>query len=97
MLKAESIVGCLLGTAVGDAMGLPYEGLSSGRIYRMTARRIERYRLLPGKGMVSDDTEQTCMVAQALIVSGGEEKKFTRACCRRQIPSGSRGDCVGGF
>ena len=27
--STSSIVGCLLGTAVGDALGLPYKGLSS--------------------------------------------------------------------
>jgi len=31
MVDRERIVGCLLGTAVGDALGLPYEGLSSRR------------------------------------------------------------------
>ncbi len=27
----DAYVGCLLGTAVGDALGLPYEGLSPRR------------------------------------------------------------------
>lgn len=31
----ESIVGCLLGTMVGDALGLPYEGLSGKRIQQL--------------------------------------------------------------
>ncbi|MGK7876316.1 MAG: ADP-ribosylglycohydrolase family protein [Xenococcaceae cyanobacterium] len=72
--KTESVIGCLLGTAVGDALGLPYEGLSKGRI-----PQINRHCLLFGKGMVSDDTEHSCMVAQSLIVSGGEEKRFVRS------------------
>jgi len=77
MPQTESIIGCLLGTAVGDALGLPYEGLSRQRI-RKIAPKINDHRFIFGKGMVSDDTEHTCMVAQSLIVSGGEEKQFTQ-------------------
>jgi ADP-ribosylglycohydrolase len=39
---------------------------------------VESYHLLFGKGMCSDDTAHTCMMAQAIIVSGGEEKIFAR-------------------
>ncbi|HLV80345.1 MAG TPA: ADP-ribosylglycohydrolase family protein [Chthonomonadaceae bacterium] len=62
----DSVAGCLLGTAVGDAIGLSYEGLTPGR-QRKLFPHVERYHLLFGRGMVSDDTEHTCMVAQALI------------------------------
>jgi ADP-ribosyl-[dinitrogen reductase] hydrolase len=77
-----SIVGCLLGTAVGDAMGLPYEGLSRGRAAKLFGPP-DRYRLLFGRGMVSDDTEHTCMVAQSLIASGGQLETFQRDLARR--------------
>lgn len=73
--KTNAIVGCLLGTAVGDAMGLPYEGLSKRRQQRMYPQ-IQGYDFLLGKGMVSDDTEHTCMVAHALMISGGNVAKF---------------------
>lgn len=76
------IVGCLLGTAVGDAMGLPYEGLSRRRAARLLGPP-DRYRLLFGRGMVSDDTEHTCMVAQSLIASRGELETFRRDLARR--------------
>ncbi len=78
MPQTESIIGCLLGTAVGDALGLPYEGLSRQRIGKI-APKIDGHRFIFGKGMVSDDTEHTCMVAQSLIVSGGSEKQFTQS------------------
>ncbi|MDY6783675.1 MAG: ADP-ribosylglycohydrolase family protein [Cyanobacteriota bacterium] len=77
-MKTDAIAGCLLGTAVGDAMGLPYEGLSPRRL-RKFAPRIDRHRFLFNKGMVSDDTEQTCMVAQAILVAGGDGEKFAIA------------------
>jgi ADP-ribosylglycohydrolase len=35
-----------------------------------------RYRLVFGRGMVSDDTEHACMTAQALIVAGGDVTRF---------------------
>ena len=63
----RAVVGCIFGTAVGDAFGLACEGLSRGRQSRMF-RDLSGYKLLPfGKGMCSDDTEHTCMLAQSLI------------------------------
>lgn len=46
---AKATIGCLLGTAVGDAMGLPYEGLSPQRLHKL-APNIDRYRFLFDKG-----------------------------------------------
>lgn len=61
-----SFAGCLLGTAAGDALGLPYEGLSPRRRARLFPD-VDKYHLLPfGRGMCSDDTEHTILVAQAL-------------------------------
>ncbi len=73
----EGIIGCLLGTAVGDAMGLPYEGLSKRR-QRLMYPNVNRHNFFFGRGMVSDDTEHTCMVAQALIVSSGDVQRFQK-------------------
>ena len=65
--KRRAIVGCILGTAVGDALGLACEGLSRTRQARMFPE-LAGYKLLPfGKGMCSDDTEHTCMLAQSLL------------------------------
>lgn len=60
--------GVLLGTAVGDALGLPAENLSSVRI-RKWWKGEWKMRFLPNRGMISDDTEHTLLVAQALISS----------------------------
>jgi len=76
--KEDSVIGCLLGTAVGDAIGLCCEGMSKKRQRRIFGD-IDRYHFLFGRGMISDDTEHTCMVAQALIVSGGDTNKFTKS------------------
>lgn len=81
-MDPSSLTGSILGTAVGDAIGLPYEGLSPRRAARMLGAP-ERHRLVLGRGMVSDDTEHTCLTAQALIASGGDVELFTRQLARR--------------
>lgn len=77
-MTRDAIIGSILGTAVGDAIGLPYEGMTKQRGARLWGKP-DRHRLVFGHGMVSDDTEHTCMVAQALIASGGEPKRFARS------------------
>jgi hypothetical protein len=70
--KTRAAVGCLLGTAVGDALGLAVEGLSARRPARMYPQ-LKNYHFLFGCGCISDDTERACMLAQALIVSLDED------------------------
>src|SRR5262249_17269260 len=79
--SADAIIGCLLGTAAGDAIGLPVEGLSPSRQRRLFGE-IDSHRLLFGRGMTSDDTEHTCIVANALIVSAGDPVRFEREMAR---------------
>jgi ADP-ribosyl-[dinitrogen reductase] hydrolase len=89
----KAILGSLLGTAVGDALGLPYEGISKRRAKHLWGEP-DRMRFFFGRGMVSDDTEHTCIVAQALIESGGQLPAFTKSMARRlrwwlvSIPAG---------
>jgi ADP-ribosyl-[dinitrogen reductase] hydrolase len=78
----EAIVGSILGTAIGDALGLPYEGLSRRRAKKVLGLP-DRHRLFVRRGMVSDDTEQSCLVAQALIESFGDVGQFQRRLLRR--------------
>jgi ADP-ribosyl-[dinitrogen reductase] hydrolase len=63
--SSTAIIGCLLGTAIGDALGLPYEGLSPQRQRRLFPHP-DRHQLVFGKGMVSDDTEHTCMIGSPI-------------------------------
>ncbi len=80
--KTSAIVGCILGTALGDALGLPYEGLPRKRAALMLGPP-DRYRFFFGRGMISDDTEHTCMVAQSMIESGGDVDLFVKRFARR--------------
>lgn len=73
----ESIEGSILGTAVGDAVGLPGEGLTRRRQQRIFGE-LSGHRLLGSRGMISDDTEQTCLVAAALAASKGDVSRFRR-------------------
>ena len=75
MTMSDTVAGCLLGTAIGDALGLAYEGLSRSRGPRLLGPP-ERYRLLGRRGLVSDDTEHTCLVAQSLVASGQDPDLF---------------------
>ena len=77
LTKQARLTGSLIGTAIGDAIGLPYEGLSRRRCASMLGAPT-RHRLFFGRGMVSDDTEHACMTAQALIVSGGDVAAFRK-------------------
>ncbi len=70
-MNENAICGCLLGTAIGDALGLPYEKLSPARAARLMGPP-DRFRFLFRKGMISDDTEHSCMVAQSLIEAMGQ-------------------------
>lgn len=75
-LRAAS--GCLLGTAIGDAMGLAAEGLSRRR-QQAIFPGLDRYHFLFGKGFCSDDTEHACMTANALISARHDQENFVAA------------------
>jgi ADP-ribosyl-[dinitrogen reductase] hydrolase len=77
-LDPDAVVGCLLGQAVGDMMGLPAENLSPRRVAKLFPT-FDRPRFLFGYGMGSDDTEHACMTAQALLRSGGDRHRFRRS------------------
>jgi len=76
-----ALVGSLLGEALGDAIGLPYEGLSRRRGVRLLGEP-DRHRFAFRRGMISDDTEHACLVAQALIVAGTDAEVFSRELAR---------------
>ena len=70
----DSIAGCLLGTAVGDALGAPFEGLWADAI-------PGRDELLAGfvefegypRGQFTDDTQLTLATVESIVECGGIE------------------------
>lgn len=77
MDRVAQLHACLLGGAIGDSLGLPFEGLSARRAQRWS-RDALRQRFFFGRGMVSDDTDHTVFVAQALLRSAGDIDVFRR-------------------
>lgn len=81
---ADRLAGTLLGTALGDALGLPCENLSAQAIARRFGA-VEDFHFLGRTGFVSDDTEQSALVAQSLITADGDAAAAERAFGRSLI------------
>lgn len=77
--RADQITGVLLGTAVGDSLGLPREGLSPARARKLYGSPPLQQSLILRRGMISDDTEHTFMAAQSLLQAPTDSTAFGRA------------------
>lgn len=77
-----ALIGAALGSAVGDSLGLPREGLSPSKARHLYGERIE-HRFFFGRGVVSDDTEHTMLVLQSLALHGTQVDDFGRDLARR--------------
>jgi ADP-ribosyl-[dinitrogen reductase] hydrolase len=73
----RSLQSVLLGTAIGDSLGLPAENLPPRRIQRRWPGPWSQ-RFVFGRGMVSDDTEHTVFVAQCLAEGAVDASSFQR-------------------
>ena len=81
-MMEDRLAGILLGTAVGDALGLPAEGIRPARIKRLW-RGPWRHRFFLGRGMLSDDSEHIFFVAQSLLESPADPRLFQRCLAKR--------------
>jgi ADP-ribosylglycohydrolase len=77
-MSFDAIHGAILGTVIGDAIGLPYEALSRRRGVKLHGPP-DQHRFVFGRGMMSDDGEHTCMVARALVDSENDIGRFRRS------------------
>lgn len=82
LARARACIGSLLGTAAGDAIGLPSEGPSPRRARRIFPGPLAHH-LLPGRGLVSDDTDHACFTALALLAAQGDVDVFGRQLASR--------------
>jgi ADP-ribosyl-[dinitrogen reductase] hydrolase len=70
-MMQDKFTGCLLGLAIGDALGMPFEGMRAQAIR-------ERYRkvteLLPAQGLApgqyTDDTKMMLCIAESIVEKG---------------------------
>ena len=69
MPTRQSFRGCLLGGAIGDALGAPVEFMSRARIReRYGERGIERFDVAYGReGAITDDTQMTMFTTEGLL------------------------------
>lgn len=82
MTPDQHLHGLLLGTAIGDSVGLPAEGLRPAAIRARGWDADWKHRLILGKGMWSDDTEHTLILAQGLNHSQGDSVLFEKYLAR---------------
>ena len=74
--RNDAVTGALLGTFVGDALGMPYEGLPGSAV----PARLEMVDARRGKGTYTDDTEMAIVLAESLLEHGGvNEERLARA------------------
>ncbi len=68
MNKRDKFRGCLIGGAVGDALGYAVEFCSEREIFaKYGGDGISEYELNGGKAIISDDTQMTMFTATALL------------------------------
>ena len=67
--RLDAARGALLGTFVGDALGMPYEGSSPERV----PERVEMAEARLGRGTYTDDTEMMIALAESLLDRGRVE------------------------
>lgn len=76
LTKAEfrnKMGGALLGTALGDALGFIAEGLSSEQVLARFGN-LDRFYVLGNRGFVTDDTEQSALVAWSIARNPSDDK-----------------------
>lgn len=84
-LLNKQIKGLLIGTAVGDAIGLPREGLSANRAKKLFGSKLQHSLIVTpwGRiGLCSDDTEHAVMVGQCLLELNENRDNFLKLLAR---------------
>jgi poly(ADP-ribose) glycohydrolase ARH3 len=89
----ERFAGCLLGLAVGDALGAHFERQtcdSIARQYRTAASLIENPP--PGELWYTDDTQMTIGIAETLVACGRiDEEKLCARFAANYLPQSGYG------
>src|SRR5258706_6444092 len=81
----DAFRGCLLGVAVGDALGRPVKGWSAARIAREHGE--VREMLGPPRGRTTEDTEMTITVAEWLLEDEPEGGALAKRIHRAHDPN----------
>ena len=78
LLRLQHIHGLMVGVAIGDALGFCREGLRRRVALQMFGRPPLKYRLLPGRGICSDDTHLMFIAAQSIVQCRSDLRSFRR-------------------
>ena len=71
----DKFKGCLVGGAVGDALGYAVEFLNIGQIKKIHGEEgITEYELSGGKALISDDTQMTLFTVNGLLLGTTRDK-----------------------
>jgi len=81
-LQKEKLIACIVGCAVGDAVGLPFEGMKPTTIAKVLKDKPVRHCLIGGYGMWSDDTDHSVMLVQSVLEQSSPEA-FTKSFSRK--------------
>lgn len=74
----EQFIGCLLGGAIGDALGYPIEFLNLNEIYDRYGRNgIENLEvnIISGRALISDDTQMTLFTVEGILSYENKRKQ----------------------
>lgn len=67
-MDLDKCKGCLIGGAIGDALGYPVEFLRADEIFdKYGPDGIQEFHLSKGKALISDDTQMTLFTASGLL------------------------------
>jgi ADP-ribosylglycohydrolase len=88
-VSLDSVLGALLGTAVGDALGMPIEGLSHANV-RTYYKGIKEYRDDDQRGDLdagqwTDDTQMTFALVRALAAHADAPDQWPRAAAEEYV------------
>ena len=73
----NKFIGCLLGGAVGDALGFTSENMSRQRIQAKYSRLTD-YKIKPNWAYYTDDTQLSIVLAETLLANGGYDHAHFR-------------------
>ena len=74
MNNIDKYRGCLIGGAVGDALGYPIEFLQLDQIFQRYGHNgITEYRLVDGVAQISDDTQMSLFTANGLLLAAAQD------------------------
>lgn len=82
-ISLKNFQGCLIGGAIGDALGYPIEFIKEIETIKSKYGQngITRFELIDGKARISDDTQMTLFTANGLLWG------YTRSCLKGISPS----------